>query len=590
MSEFGEMVVSTPQTANSSSLHHALHTRDDDPESPSNLARHQKRRSIAPTSIHPPPLLDLGAGAPQYNSVSNAITTHFDAIDHQARVKRDVLHRLGRTIDDFCSSFKQQSDEGQYARDLGDQIVLFLRTGIFAETSRQASLHVTGSRDSRPSSDRTAPSNSTSGLPTYAGVLKTPNSSGGHQTHQPISQSGKRPAGAAPKTPQLPIRKPSPAQEDRRLLVTAEPNTLLNRPEIFALRQALCREIPGLTLAAIPTISPTRTGWAITPADHTTRDLLLSAESTAIILQVLKGTEVRQHEQWINFAIPGVPHSIYLLDGTHLTITPEMIKEEVTAQTKQTPVSCRQSRHGVDPSTGKLTWIVSFLRTTTPPPRGFTVFNTSELARLITKKTPISRHEQGCQSWCNPVKCRRYARCSNCGVRKDLHEGPQGDLCQASPSCINCAGPFPAGHQYCPAAPHRKNGVLVRLTKKELAAVRRHGNRQFLEARNQKEADRQLQEQLLAGRSPAQQPVPGARVTAYEQACSTQNPVAVPATAPSSSIGKTSTVPQTAACARKRRQTATGRSLNIIALSNEAHGPLEEDEDHDMTITVDSQC
>lgn len=194
------------------------------------------------------------------------------------------------------------------------------------------------------------------------------------------------------------------------------------------------------------------------------------------------------------------------------------------------------------------------------------------------------------QSRCNPVKCRRQARCGNCGVRKDKHEGPQGDLCQASPNCINCAGPFPAGHQHCPAAPQRKNGALVRLTKKELAAVRRHGNTQFLEARNQKEADRQLQEQFLAGKSPAQQPVPGARVTAHEQAGSTQQSAAVPVITPSSTIRKESTTPQTAAFARERRQAVTSRNLDIIALSNEAHGPLEDDEDHEMTIYVDPQC
>ena len=74
--------------------------------------------------------------------------------------------------------------------------------------------------------------------------------------------------------------------DDRRLLVTVEKGALLNRPEPFALRQELCRTT-GLSLAAIPQIALTRTRWAITPADRTTRDLLTSQENTEAIIRIL---------------------------------------------------------------------------------------------------------------------------------------------------------------------------------------------------------------------------------------------------------------------------------------------------------------
>src|ERR1700687_5872766 len=60
-------------------------------------------------------------------------------------------------------------------------------------------------------------------------------------------------------------------KEDRRLLITIEPIALLKRSEPFALRQELATKIPGISLASVPLVTPTKTGWAITPADLSTR-------------------------------------------------------------------------------------------------------------------------------------------------------------------------------------------------------------------------------------------------------------------------------------------------------------------------------
>jgi len=67
-------------------------------------------------------------------------------------------------------------------------------------------------------------------------------------------------------------------RQNKRILVTIRKSfyTLLERPEPFALKQELCAKISGLTLAAIPTITPTRTGWAITASDLTIKDCLLA--------------------------------------------------------------------------------------------------------------------------------------------------------------------------------------------------------------------------------------------------------------------------------------------------------------------------
>src|SRR5204862_2903913 len=103
----------------------------------------------------------------------------------------------------------------------------------------------------------------------------------------------------------------------------------------------------------------------------------------------------------------------------------------------------------------------------------------SELSKSIDKKSAITRHDPGCQSFCNPAKCTRYARCSVCSTRIDQHIGPSGANCTEKARCANCHGPFPAGHDFCPAAPRRKNGKIVKPTKKELDLVCHHGDREF---------------------------------------------------------------------------------------------------------------
>src|SRR2546423_1328451 len=57
----------------------------------------------------------------------------------------------------------------------------------------------------------------------------------------------------------------------------------------FTLRHELCSKITDLTLAMIPKITPTMTGWAIEPVDLTTRDLLATQENTEIIIRIFRG-------------------------------------------------------------------------------------------------------------------------------------------------------------------------------------------------------------------------------------------------------------------------------------------------------------
>ncbi|EDN09821.1 predicted protein [Histoplasma mississippiense (nom. inval.)] len=245
------------------------------------------------------------------------------------------------------------------------------------------------------------------------------------------------------------------------------------RLQPYAVRQAIIANIQGVgDVANVPKVEPTRTDWAITSNDRGICNTLTTEKAVATLCEVLGATEIRLPERWYNYAVPGVPEFVQDWEGARIP-TDKMIEGEVLTQAKVKPVSCRPSRHGVNPKTGKITWIVSFLA----PVKGFSLFNASERARLIEKRPLAVRYNPGCQGFCHPPKCAQLARCSNCSEPTSQHEGPTGAECKRAPRCANCCQPYPAGHQHCPAAPRRENGTLRRLTQKELAAVRRLGDR-----------------------------------------------------------------------------------------------------------------
>ena len=466
------MAISTPQRSDSSTQP-ADFTWPQEPQSPSNLNRTNKRQQRA-LNVNPPPHLDLGSGMHISKTASTAISGQLDAIKCKAKIHRTVMVDFASTVDKFVSSYKQ-SEQRSFAHDMCDKIISFLTTSLYVDSNDFVPLRIQ-SQTSRGSS--TPASKSVS----FAGVAKTLKNSGVdfHTAKAPSTSSSRRgPTSNSGGVSLTSSEKGSTLKrEDRRLLIPVEPSALLQRPEPFALRQELCAQIPGLTLALIPSITPTRTGWAITPSDLTTRDLLTTQENTKTILQVLHGTAVKQPEVWYNYAMPGVSATMHQLIRGAITITAKLVTEEVEAQTKQSPVNCRPSRHGANPLTGKITWIISFLN----PVRPFQLFNASELSKAIDKKPTIARHDPGCQGFCNPAKCTRYTRCNMCSTHLDQHEGPSGINCTGKARCTNCHGPFHAGHDFCPAAPVRWNGKTFWPTKKEIDTIQHHGDRNFQDA------------------------------------------------------------------------------------------------------------
>jgi hypothetical protein len=567
------MVTSTPQRSDSSTQP-ADFTRPQEPQSPSNFNRTSKRQQRA-LNVNPPLRLDLGSGAHTSKTASTAISCQLDAIERKAKIHRTVMVDFASTVDKFVSSYKQ-SEQRSFAHDMCDRIISFLTTSLYVDSNDFVPIRIQ-SQTSRGSS--TPASKSVS----FAGMARTLKDSGAdfHTAKAPsASSSGRAPTSSSGGVSLTLSEKGSTLKrEDRRLLVPVEPSALLQRPEPFALRQELCARIPGLTLALIPTITPTRTGWAINPSDLTTRDLLTTQENTKTILQVLHGTAVKQPEVWYNYAVPGVPATMHQLIGGTIAITAKLVAEEVEAQTKQSPASCRPSRHGANPLTGKITWIASFLS----PVRPFRLFNTSELSKAIDKKPAITRHDPGCQGFCNPAKCIRYARCNVCSTRLDQHEGPSGINCTGKARCANCHGPFPAGHDLCPAAPVRRNGKTFRLTKKEVDAIRRHGDRNFRDAHAAPAPATQLDSQLQPqAQGPKENATTGQSKRKRASAITADENAGSRSTAPpSQSSGPPSSSQPTSS--RPRRSTVSGRNLNLVDLSAQSFAGSQGDMDIDTS-------
>lgn len=560
------MAPSTPQSSFPLGAEHqnASYTHPQDPFSPTNLPHRITKRQQR-LNVNPPPRLNPGGDTPIQTTASKAISSQLEAIEREARIQHTIMNDFASMVDRFVSTYKH--DERKFAQDMCNDIVKFLTNSLFARSNNFVPIRI-----------QSQPSTSTKSV-SFAGLAKTLRNSGADFfAKQPqsttLSDSGPTTISGdvsfpptSPSSTNSSVRSAMAKKEDRRLLITIEPTALLNRPEPFALRRELATKIPGISLASVPLVTPTKTGWAITPADLSTRDLLQA--NAEILLRIFNGTTVKRPETWYNYAVPGVPSSFRGLEGG-LVHTAELVTDEAIAQTTETPVNCRPSRHGPNPATGRTTWIISFLA----PVQPFRLFNTSEMSKPIDKKPAIARHDPGCQGFCNPAKCTRHARCSCCGTRNDQHPGPSSANCTAKARCANCHGPFPAGHSHCPAAPRRKDGKIIKPTKKELNKIRY-------------QCDKELRG------PPAPKTLPQPQPTAQSQAAGTNHrkrkgstaiaqetsPELSSCSSAASSPPPPERTPTPVSSSRPRRATASGRNLNLDSLSAQSIEPNDMDVD-----------
>ena len=426
-------------------------TRPLDPHTPSIGDRLPKRSHTG--HITAPGPLPYGGKARKTTVTSVALQEGIEASIAEATRTAEILKDFAVRTDTFASNYRSQRDQQvaeAISKTVARALVTFYQDSFGPARSPSHPTVTHASKDATYASIAKSPSNEDAGVYTKRANLK--------------------------KGPTKPVQT---SREDHRVLVTLPSTSLLGaREEAYLLRRRLVEKVNGLTLANIPKISPTKSGWALSPSDLATRDILLAESNQAVILEALGGCKVSAPETWFDYVVPLIPTAFHGAGGEVL-VTQDLVLEEVFSQTGETPVRCDISRHGANPVTGKASWIISFKKKVRP----FHVFNTWSQSRLIEKKPRITRHDMGgCQGWCNPVKCTRAPICGHCSAKLEGHDGPAGENCQHEARCANCHGPHEASHNNCPARPRVKNGSIIRPTKNELRKIRQAGRQAALVA------------------------------------------------------------------------------------------------------------
>src|SRR5438045_5583920 len=214
------------------------------------------------------------------------------------------MNGSARMGDHFMAQWNQP-DEFKLAHDICSSVVNFLLTSLYADSSIFVPLRI-------QSQHSTAPPSSAAKSVSFADMAQTLKNSGAdfRSAKAPSPSSSGRGITSISGGVSLtatetgsPIKK----REDRQLLVPVEHSTLLNRPEPFALRQELCAKITGITLASIPLITPTRTGWAITPSNLKTRDLLTTRRTPRLLCEFCAARPSNNRRSGITMPCQGSP-------------------------------------------------------------------------------------------------------------------------------------------------------------------------------------------------------------------------------------------------------------------------------------------
>jgi len=182
------------------------------------------------------------------------------------------MYNFANNVDKFVSSY-ERPELRNAAYKLSERVVGFLTTYLYAETNgaTYAPIRI----KSHPS--REASSFGPFKLVNFAEVAGMANSLRNPGVNFRINRdSNSFKSGSTPtsSTGGVTLISGDSKPEDKRLLIAVKTEVLLNRPELFAIRQELYAKIDGFTLKMILTILLIRIGWSITLMDLSIRNFL----------------------------------------------------------------------------------------------------------------------------------------------------------------------------------------------------------------------------------------------------------------------------------------------------------------------------
>lgn len=460
----------------------APHTREQDLSSPTTFDKQRANKRHKDAHAFPPPLDLKGkeASRPSERFARETLGPQLDGMLRKAESTKQVVSKFAEMLDSFLAIYENGPLKGQkaLAKEIVDLAIANLSTAIFAATDSEVYLTTRPPTSTSASMSKSLSTTSTLSTKSVSwadmaampkGRTATIDLTGGSRVNSTSGSSGKvstsilRSSGPNTRSP----------REDLRVLIRLQeryrPREM--RPSPLAVRQEIATRL-NMTLADVPEITITKAGWAIKPANKEVRNKLL--DKTEALLELQGAEHVGAPEEWCAYVVPEVPMEQLAYDGTRIP-TANLVCEEVEAQTRQKPIEVKPSRYGVNQATGCSTWLVYFRE----PVSRFRLFGVSEYSRPMKKKTPIERHADGCQGWCKIGQCNRPARCGNCGSLRSEHQSSDGK-CEAPQRCANCHGPYPAGHQNCPATPVKINGQIQRKTRAQLKTIRKTCHKEYV--------------------------------------------------------------------------------------------------------------
>ncbi|KAG5962728.1 hypothetical protein E4U57_006846 [Claviceps arundinis] len=236
-----------------------------------------------------------------------------DDLNRSFQVKKEVLTKLGRTLDDFVTGYRgdNQREHRASARLLVSMVLEHLNAKVFDTNNVQESITMPSMAPQMASQGANSPNrDGPGGKVSYAAIA----SRGAGATHSNASATTVR---ATPP-------KPKPKEDIRVLLTLAEGAP---RPEPYLMRHKLVTMLKG-SPSDIQHVRRIPTGYAIQPATKLVRDRLVADELKKELGCAFDASKVSLPEKWYTYAIQDVPFSMKLGPAEY-TSTGDLIEEEV---------------------------------------------------------------------------------------------------------------------------------------------------------------------------------------------------------------------------------------------------------------------
>jgi len=290
------------------------------------------------------------------------------------------------------------------------------------------------------------------------------------------------PAPAGPRSYATAFKAPNPETETTKKAHTAlskpgKPLRLFLRlPAEHPARQAsphatlqkLRSNLEPTVTHAIKEIQHVPTGLAIGPKDTQSGEILLNKKEE--IQQVIQGSNAEPEQKWAIFVIPGAIKQYTGYDGSVVTVSEQAAREEFKLQTGTMPLKLHWSRKNHEHNTNNTaTMILAVSESTAPKIPPWIHFFGKNLRIKRKNINPKIQQCTRCWDYHNPRACTRRPKCRLCGAKDHTEENHK----EGAHQCANCLGPDPADHAQCPVRPSIKQGILVRVPKTQVAAIRR---------------------------------------------------------------------------------------------------------------------